>query len=87
MLAAVRLRERGLRIEPTVPITVTPSDFSHCEAISPTPPAAACHSTVMPGCTLNVRLMRYWAVMPFSIIAAAVSNEMPSGIFTARSAG
>jgi hypothetical protein len=42
---------------------------------------------VMPFSTLKVRLTRYCTVMPFSIMAAAVSYAMPSGSFTSRSAG
>jgi len=38
--------------DPAVPMTVTPSAFSHWQAINPTPPAAACHSTVSPARTL-----------------------------------
>jgi hypothetical protein len=37
--------------EPTVPITVAPRAFSHWQAISPTPPAAAWNRTVSPAFT------------------------------------
>ena len=37
--------------EPTVPMTVAPRAFSHWQAISPTPPAAAWNRTVSPALT------------------------------------
>ena len=37
--------------DPAVPIEVAPSAFSHCPSSSPTPPAAACTSTVSPALT------------------------------------
>ena len=37
--------------DPTVPITVAPSAFSHWQAMSPTPPAAAWNRTVSPAFT------------------------------------
>ena len=37
--------------DPTVPMTVAPSAFSHWQAISPTPPAAAWNRTVSPALT------------------------------------
>ena len=73
--------------EPTVPMTVAPSAFSHWQAMSPTPPAAAWKSTVSPGCTRWVRRTRYCTVSPFSIIAAARRSSIPSGSRTSRSAG
>src|SRR3954470_13487709 len=72
---------------PTVPITVAPRYLHHCESIWPTPPAAACTSTVCPLPTLNVRLHRYQAVMPFNIIEAAILSSTPAGIFTSRATG
>ena len=70
--------------EPTVPITVAPRAFSHWQAISPTPPAAAWNRTVSPAFTGYVRRIRNWAVIPLSITAAAVSSDTPSGIGTGR---
>ena len=42
----------ALPSEPTVPITVAPSAAAHWQAISPTPPAAAWNSSVVPGPTI-----------------------------------
>ena len=64
------------------PITLAPIDFNHWQAISPTPPAAAWNKTVWPDSTLKVLLIRYSAVIPLSIIDAASSSEMSSGILT-----
>src|SRR5215468_2472508 len=72
---------------PTVPITVAPSDFAHWQAMRPTPPAAAWNRMVSPRFTLKICRIRYWVVMPLSIIAAACSSAMPLGRTTSRSAG
>ena len=45
--AAALLDKLAASVE-TVPITVSPSNLAHCETIRPTPPAAACSSTVSP---------------------------------------
>ena len=70
-----------------MPITVAPRAFSHWQAISPTPPAAAWNRTVSPAFTGYVRRIRNWAVIPLSITAAAVSSDTPSGIGTRTLAG
>ena len=41
-----------------VPIALTPSAASHCPRISPTPPAAAWTSTLMPGSTGKAERIR-----------------------------
>ena len=73
--------------DPTVPITVAPSAFSHWQAMSPTPPAAAWNRTVSPALTGYVRRIRYCAVIPLSITAAAIWSAIPSGIGTRIAAG
>ena len=70
------------KASPAVPMAVTPRAFSHWPAIRPTPPAAAWNSTVSPAFTSCVRWIRYSTVMPFSIIAAPVSNGIASGSFS-----
>ncbi|SKT52985.1 Uncharacterised protein [Mycobacteroides abscessus subsp. abscessus] len=60
-------------------MTLTPSRFAHCRNNSPTPPAAACSSTVSPARSGWIRRSRYAVVSPRMVIAAAVSQEMPSG--------
>ena len=69
---------------PTVPTTVAPRCFSHWQAISPHPPAAAWKRTVSPGRTACVRRIRYCTVQPLSMTAAACSSLIPSGSFTSR---
>jgi hypothetical protein len=65
-----------------------PNAFAHWQAMSPTPPAAACHRMVSPAFgTISMRRNRYCTVRPCSIMLAPCSNEMPSGSFTRRSAG
>jgi hypothetical protein len=71
---------------PAWAITTAPSDFSHGTRIDPTPPAAACTSTVSPFSIRAQRSTRNSAVQPFSIAAAAASLLIPSGSFTSRSA-
>ena len=72
-------------ISPCVKSAALPSGTmarAHWQAIRPTPPAAAWNNTWSPaakppwGC---VFFSRYWAVSPFSIIAAPVSKSMASG--------
>ena len=63
---------------------------AHWQAIRPTPPAAAWNSTKSPLRKLPcgwVRLSRYCAVRPLSIMAAPVSNEMASGSLHTHLAG
>ena len=64
----------------TLPMTLTPSRAAHCVKSRPTPPAAACRSTVSPDFSPGaMRRRRYDVVRPRIVIAAAVSNEMVSG--------
>ena len=53
----------------------------------PTPPAAAWNRIVSPRPTRAQRSNRTSAVIPFSIIAAAVLSSIPGGSFTRRAAG
>src|SRR5205085_1538677 len=63
---------------PAVPISCRPSALAHWQAIRPTPPAAAWNSTWSPACRPPwgwVRLSRYCAVSPLSIMAAPVDVD------------
>ena len=71
----------------TVPITVSPSSFAHCDTMRPTPPAAACSRIVSPAWSGQMRRIRYADVRPRIVIAAAVSQEMPSGSLISGAAG
>jgi hypothetical protein len=68
-------------------MTVAPRCLAHWQAMSPTPPAAAWNTMVSPGRIRVVWLRRYCAVIPFSIMAAAVLSSTPAGMGTTRSAG
>ena len=64
----------------TVPMTLTPSRAAHWLKSRPTPPAAACRSTVSPAFRPGaMRRSRYDVVRPRIVIAAAVSKGMVSG--------
>src|SRR5262252_453441 len=71
----------------TVPITRAPRCRAHWHIIKPTPPAAACIRMVSPALTGWALRMRYCAVRPFRITAAAVSSSMKSGSVTSRPIG
>ncbi|MNE61601.1 hypothetical protein D3C80_1568280 [compost metagenome] len=71
----------------TVPITVRPSSLAHCETIRPTPPAAACSRMLSPGLKSYRRRIRYDAVRPRMVMAAAVSKDRVSGSLISAAAG
>src|SRR6476661_897900 len=72
---------------PAVATTVPPRARTSCTSSCPTPPAAACTSATSPGLTAYVLVVRYWAVRPWSMTAAAFSRSTPSGTFTRADAG
>ncbi len=70
-----------------VPTTRRPRRFSNCVRSWPSPPAAACTSTVSPGWNRYMSLHRKCAVMPCIMTAAATGVGICSGIGTRRLTG
>ena len=64
-----------------------PNGLPSWTAIDPTPPAAACTTTLSPGASLADVRYRCQAVRPWSSSASAVASLTPSGIGNVVAAG
>ena len=80
-------RRRACLDPDAVPITSAPARRQICSAAVPTPPAAACTSTIWPRLTLHSSTSMCHAVTQFTGIAAASAKDMRGGISMVRFAG